>query len=230
MSGRLYGVGVGPGDPELLTLKAARILAEAPVIAWPAPNGGESAARASAAALIPPGREEIALAIPMRPGGEPSEAYDRAAEALAAHLVAGRDAAVLCEGDPLFYGTFIYLAERLAGRFAVTIVPGVSSLSACAAAAGQALARRDAALLVLPATLSDDALEAGLRSADCCVVLKVGRHAPRLSRLLERVGRLDGAILVAHASRKDEIVVPLAEWRGEAPYFSAVLVPDRRAR
>ena len=134
MSGRLYGIGVGPGDPELMTLKAVRILSEVPVIAYPAPNSGESSARAIANRFIPVGRTEIAIRVPMRVGPVPVEAYERAAEEIAGHLEAGRDVAVLCEGDPFFYGSFIYLHDALAGRFPMTIVPGVTSLTACAAA------------------------------------------------------------------------------------------------
>ena len=137
MSGRFYGIGVGPGDPELMTLKAVRILAAVPVIAYPAPDPGESAARAIAAAFIPAGRAEIAIRVPMRPGRMPVEVYDRAAEEIAVHLEAGRDVGVLCEGDPFFYGSFMYLHDRLAGQFACTIVPGVTSLTACAAASGE---------------------------------------------------------------------------------------------
>ena len=143
VSGRFYGIGVGPGDPELMTLKAVRILSETPVIAYPAPNSGESSARAIAARFIPVGRIEIAIRVPMRVGPVPLEAYQRAADEIAGHLDAGRDVAVLCEGDPFFYGSFMYLHDALAGRFPSTIVPGVSSLTACAAASGRPLVRRD---------------------------------------------------------------------------------------
>ena len=134
MSGRLYGIGVGPGDPELMTLKAVRILGEAPVIAYPAPDSGESSARAIAEKFIPAGRIEIAIRVPMRVGPVPLDAYERAAGEIAAHLEEGRDVAVLCEGDPFFYGSFMYLHDALAHRFPTIVVPGVSSLTACAAA------------------------------------------------------------------------------------------------
>lgn len=226
MSGRLYGIGVGPGDPELMTIKAARLLAALPVIAYPAPDGGASLARAIAGPFIPPGRTELALAVPIRPGPAPAAAYDSAAAVLAEALAAGQDVAVLCEGDPLFYGSFIYLMERLAGRFEVTIVPGVTSLSACAAAAALPLACRDGTLLVLPATLADETLGAALQGAGTAAILKVGRHAPRLKALLVRVGLAETAVLVADASREAERVTRFADWQGEAPYFSAVLIPE----
>jgi precorrin-2/cobalt-factor-2 C20-methyltransferase len=226
MSGRLYGIGVGPGDPELVTIKAARLIAMVPVIAYPAPDGGRSLARAIAAPFIPLGRTELALKLPIRPGPAPEDAYDAAAAQLAGPLEAGRAVAVLCEGDPLFYGSFIYLMERLAGRFAVTIVPGVTSLSACAAAAALPLARRDGIFTALPATLDDTALEARLAGPGAVAILKVGRHASRLRALLERRGLAERAVLVAHAGRGDQQVVPMMEWHGEAPYFSTVLIPE----
>ncbi|MEK7244420.1 MAG: SAM-dependent methyltransferase, partial [Pseudomonadota bacterium] len=157
MSGILFGVGVGPGDPELMTLKGIRVLAQVPVIAYPAPEGGTSFARAIAAPHIPEGRTEIALATPMVPGLSPHhESYDRHAETLAAHLAAGRDVAVLCEGDPFLYGSFVQLFERLASRFAVEIVPGISSLLAGPAQAKFPLVARAESLAVIPATLSED--------------------------------------------------------------------------
>ena len=235
MTGRLYGIGVGPGDPELMTLKAVQILADAPVVAYPAPdfggNGeGESSARKIAAAHIPAGRIEIAIRVPMRPGPEPAAIYDDAANEIAAHLEADRDVAVLCEGDPLFYGSIIYLHDRLAHRFPTTVVPGVSSLTACAAAANSPLARRDETLIVLPATLPDDVLAERLERAENAAILKVGRHLPRLKALIARLGLAEASTYVAHATRADERVVHLADIDAEdAPYFSMILVAKERA-
>ena len=225
MTGRLWGIGVGPGDPELVTLKAARLLAEIPVIVYPAPDEGDSTARMIAASFIPAGRTEIAIRIPMRPGPEPAEIYDRAAEEIAGHLEAGRDVGVLCEGDPFFYGSFIYLHGRLAGRFPCTVVPGVTSLTACAAASGRPLARRDEVLTVIPATLPDAELERRLAATDAAAILKVGRHLPRLKTLLARLNLESLSVYVSHATRPDERVLPLGKAPdGEAPYFSMLLV------
>jgi precorrin-2/cobalt-factor-2 C20-methyltransferase len=225
VTGRLYGVGVGPGDPELMTLKAVRILSEVPVVAYPAPDDGESVARRIAASFVPAGRTEIAIRVPMRSGRMPVDVYDRAAEEIARHLRAGRDVAVLCEGDPFFYGSFMYLYDRLAGRFPCTVVPGVTSLTACAAASGRALVRRDDVLTVLPATLADAELAPRLREADAAAILKVGRHLPRLSALLARLGLANRATYVAHATRPDERVAPLVGMAdADAPYFSMILV------
>lgn len=225
MSGRLYGIGVGPGDPELMTLRAVRILGEAPVIAYPAPNSGESSARLIAERFIPNGRIEIAVRVPMRVGPAPIGAYERAAEEIAAHLEAGRDVAVLCEGDPFFYGSFMYLYDALAGRYPATVVPGVTSLTACAASSARPLVRRDDVLTIVPATLEDDELERRLASADAAAILKVGRHLSRVKAVLEKLGLFSSAIYVSHATRANERVMRLAELAdAEAPYFSMILV------
>ena len=225
MSGKLYGVGVGPGDPELMTLKAVRILSEVPVIAYPAPNSGESSARAIAEKFIPAGRIEIAVRVPMRVGPVPLEAYESAANEIAMHLDADRDVAVLCEGDPFFYGSFMYLHDALAGRFPTTIVPGVTSLTACAASSGRPLVRRDDVLTIVPATLDDAAIEQRLIGSPAVAIMKVGRHLTRLKALIEKLGLLETAIYISHATRGNERVVPLADLTdSEAPYFSMILI------
>ena len=225
LTGRLHGIGVGPGDPELITLKAVRILREVPVVAYPAPDPGESIARKIAAGFIPAGRTEIAIRVPMRPGEIPVAIYDRAAEEIAAHLRAGRDVGVLCEGDPFFYGSFMYLHDRLAPEFPCTIVPGVTSLTACAAASGRPLVRRDDVLTILPATLPDAELEERLAGGGSAAFLKVGRHLPRLRALLERLRLAGSAVYVAHATREDQQVSRLADLQsGEAPYFYMILI------
>jgi precorrin-2/cobalt-factor-2 C20-methyltransferase len=230
VSGRLYGIGVGPGDPELMTLKAARIIREAPVVAYPAAGAGESRAREIAAAFIPSGRTEIVIRLDMRPGETPAHTYDVAAAEIASHLAEDRDVALLCEGDPLFYGSFAYLYERLAERFSCTVVPGVTSLSACAASSGRPLAQRDEILAVLPATLSEDQLERQLRTADAAAIMKVGRHFSRVKALLTQLGLAGTAHYVADATRADEVSLPLTQCSSsDAPYFSMILV-RREAR
>src|SRR5271169_3380942 len=155
MPGRLFGIGVGPGDPELLTLKALRLLRAAPVVAYPAPEQGDSFARSIVAMWLDGGQREIAIRIPMQPAPPPAAIYDAAAAALAAELDRGDDVALLCQGDPFFYGSFIHVFARLAGGYRIDIVPGVSSLTACAAAAAVPLVSRDETLAVIPATLDE---------------------------------------------------------------------------
>ncbi|MEE3098226.1 MAG: precorrin-2 C(20)-methyltransferase, partial [Pseudomonadota bacterium] len=211
--GTLHGLGLGPGDPELMTLKAVRLIRSCPVIAYPAPDSGESFARSIAAEFIPQGAEEIPIVIPMRAARDPAQAvYDRAAEALAQRLAAGRDVAVLCEGDPFFYGSFMYLFARLSARFPTQVVPGVSSLTASAAAAGRPLVARDAGLAVLPGTLPEAALAARLRamtaSGGGAAILKVGRRLPRLRALLAAEGLAERAVYVGHATLAGQVVAP----------------------
>src|SRR5438067_8424490 len=142
-TGRLYGLGLGPGDRELVTLKALRLLRAAAVVAYAAPEEGDSFARSIAAEWLDRDQEEIAIRFPMRPSPPPAAIYDAAAARLAAVLDRGDDVAFLCQGDPLFYGSFAGIMTRLAPRHPVTVVPGVSSLTACAAAAGLPLVQRD---------------------------------------------------------------------------------------
>lgn len=226
LTGTLYGLGVGPGDPELLTLKAVRLLAVAPVIAYPAPVGGASLARAIAAPHIPDGRIEVNIETPMVPGRYPAhDVYDRYAAEIAEHLKNGRDVAVLCEGDPFFFGSFMYLFDRLAGNFKTQVVPGVSSLGACAAAAGLPLVSRLDVMTILPGPLDDDILKARLMTTNSAVIMKVGRHLARLKKLLAGLGLLEKAFLVEHASMDNQRVIRLSDCSEEtAPYFSMILV------
>ena len=224
-SGRLYGLGVGPGDPELLTLKALRLLREVPVVAYPAPEHGDSFARSIVAAWIEGHQREIAVRFPMRPGPPPIAVYDAAAALLAAELDRGHDVALLCQGDPFFYGSFINVFTRLAGRYRIEIVPGISSLTACAAAAALPLVSGDQSLGVISATLDEAELARRLGEADVAAIVKLGRHVAKVRRVLDRLGLIDGAIYIEHATLADQRVAPLACIApGEAPYFSMALV------
>jgi precorrin-2/cobalt-factor-2 C20-methyltransferase len=227
-TGCLYGLGLGPGDPELVTLKALRLLRAAPVVAYPAPEGGASFARSIVAGWLDQGQREIAIGFPMRPGPPPAAIYQAAAAQLAAVLDEGDDIAYLCQGDPLFYGSFAGILNRLAARHRVRVVPGVSSLTACAAAASLPLVQRDETLSVIPATLNEDALAQRLSEVDAAAVIKLGRHFPKLRRVLARLGLLDGAIYVERASLPNQLVAPLATIDpASVPYFATALV--RRA-
>lgn len=229
MSARLYGLGLGPGDPELITLKALRILRQVPVIAYPAPDDGPSFARSIVAHRLSPAQREIVIRVPMEIARFPAqEAYDRAAAEIAGELEAGRDVALLCQGDPLFYGSFMYLFGRLGARFPCEIVPGVSSLGACAAAAGFPLAARDDALAVLPAGLDDAELARRLEACEAAAIIKLGRHFARIRELLGRLGLAGKARYVERASLASERVLPLDKVDPEtAPYFSMILLHRR---
>ncbi len=225
MNGKLIGVGLGPGDPELMTLKAHRLVSGAAVIAWPALEDGESFARSIAAAAIPAGVTEIPLRIPMTVERAPAQAaYDRGAADIAAHLRAGRDVVVLCEGDPFFYGSFMYLFARLAADFETEVVPGVTSVTACAASARQPLTARNEVLGVLPAPLETDVLRQRITESGAVAIMKVGRHLGRLRALLEDMGLAGSATYVERASLPNERILPLAEAPDPAPYFSMILI------
>lgn len=216
MSGTLRLVGVGPGDPELLTLKAARVIAEADVVAFP-DNG---LALDIAAAHVK--SERLAIALPMTVERAPAQAaYDAAAEVIRSHLAAGRDVAYLCEGDPLFYGSAMYLATRITP---VEVVPGVTSLTAAAAAIARPLAARNEVLKVLPAPLDDATLRAELAAAPAAAIIKVGRHFDRIRALLNDTGHAEGAIVIEHATTSRQRITPLVAFaHNERPYFSTIL-------
>ena len=224
-TGRLIGVGTGPGDPQLVTRRAWALVEAASVIAYPAPDSGTSFARSIVAEAIPEDAVEIPMIVPMRPGRAPAQSiYDDAATAIGGHLSAGRDVIVLCEGDPLFYGSFMYLLVRLRDSYLVVIVPGVNSLAACAAAQARPLVARSDVLTVLPGTLDDDALAAAIGAADAVAIMKIGRHMPRLRALLDRLGLTAHALYTSHASLPHERALTLSDAPEDAPYFSMILI------
>ncbi len=229
MTGTLYGLGIGPGDPELITLKALRLLKAAPVLAYPAPERGESLARRIVAPHLDGGHIEVAIRMPLEAARFPAQrVYDRAAEELGGHLAAGRDVAVLCEGDPFFYGSFMYLFGRMAERFTVEVVPGVSSLTACAAVLGAPLAARNDVLTVVPAPIEEAALKARLGEAEAAAVIKLGRHFAKVRRVLGELGLAEHARYVEHATMASQRILPLdAVVEADVPYFSMILVHRR---
>ncbi|NUR99447.1 MAG: precorrin-2 C(20)-methyltransferase, partial [Kribbellaceae bacterium] len=202
MTGRLWGVGLGPGDPELVTVKAARLIGAADVIAFHSARHGRSIARSVAAPYLTEGQLEEHLVYPLttettdHPGGYQGamdDFYADCAARLAAHLDAGRDVVVLAEGDPLFYGSYMHMHKRLADRYPCEVVPGVTSVSAAAAVLGRPLCERDEILTVLPGTLPPDVLAERLRSTDAAAVMKLGRTFANVREAFELAGRADEA-------------------------------------
>ena len=225
MSGTLYLVGVGPGDPELLTLKAARVLRHIAVVAYPATADGGTFALDIAGTHVNPAAVRFPVTIPMSIERAPAQAaYDAAAADIVAHLDAGRDVAWLCEGDPLFYGSAMYLTHRVAAQASVTVIPGVTSLTAAAAVIARPLAARNELLKVLPAPLPDETLRTELLATPAAAIIKVGRHFDRVRRLLTETGHATGAIVVEHATTGRQRITPLAAFaHDERPYFSTIL-------
>ncbi|GAA2525070.1 precorrin-2 C(20)-methyltransferase [Pilimelia columellifera] len=235
-AGRLWGVGVGPGDPELVTVKAARLIAAADVVAFHSARHGRSVARGIAGPYLRAGQIEELLVYPVttentdHPGGYAGamdDFYAAAAARLAAHLDAGRDVVVLAEGDPLFYGSYMHLHKRLADRYATEVVPGVTSVAGAAAAVGRPLVERDEALTVLPGTLPVADLTARLAAGGPVAVMKLGRTFGAVRQALADAGRLDEAWYVERASTDRQRVAPLAGVDPDTvPYFSLALLPS----
>lgn len=239
MPGTLHIIGVGPGDPELLTLKAARLIAAAPVIAHFARHDRPGHARTIAAAHVSSQATELRFDYPFtveRDLADPSYAtdmtafYDACAERTRTHLEDGHDVALLCEGDALLYGSAMYLLDRLSD-LPHKVVPGIPGMAGCWAAATQPMTHGNDTLTILPATMPQDALTRRLAHTDAAVIMKLGRNLEKLRAALAETGLLDRAIYVERGSMPGERVMPLAEFPGPAPYFSIVLVPGRqRAR
>src|SRR3984957_18246575 len=238
MPGRLFGVGLGPGDPELITIKALRAIRQAQVVAYPMAKRGQSNARCIVSAELTIEQIELPMIYPITTesldqSGEYeaiiAEFYDGMAEQIAAHLSIRRDVAVLCEGDPFLYGSFMYLHDRLAHRFPTEVIPGIPSVMAAAARLATPLVRRDSELTLLPATLSEDVLAARLNLYDAFAIMKLGRNFSKVKNALSRAGVLDKALYIERATMSQERIAKLNDVDpASVPYFSLILVPDSR--
>ena len=238
MSGTLHVVGMGPGDPDLLTLRAARILADAPVIAYFAKRGRPGHARSIADPHLRRGVEEMRFEYPYTteiavddPHYEPGirALYENAATVVAARLGAGQDVSLLCEGDPFFYGSAMYVFDRLRHAHPTTITPGVTAMSGCWSQARLPMTHGDDVLTVLPGTLDAPALTARLAGGDATVIMKVGRNLPKIRTALHATGLADRAMYVERGTMEGSRTLPLAAvTEDRAPYFSLILVPGRQ--
>ncbi|MFD3452294.1 precorrin-2 C(20)-methyltransferase [Streptomyces sp. NPDC058691] len=236
-TGRLYGVGLGPGDPSLMTVRAVDVIRSADVIAYHCARHGRSIARSIAAAHIRPEQIEERLMYPVttettdHPGGYRGaldDFYAESAELLAAHLDAGRTVAVLAEGDPLFYGSYMHMHKRLADRYPAEVIPGVTSVSAAAARIGRPLVEGEEVLTILPGTLPEEELAARLAATDAAAVMKLGRTFPAVRRALGTAGRLADAHYVERATMDAERLGMLADVDPDSvPYFAVAVLPSR---
>ncbi len=235
--GLLIGVGVGPGDPELLTLKAVRALARADIVAYFAKAGNISNARTIAAGHLRRTTLELPLLYPVTTEHSTSDPayraaieqfFDAAAAAVAGHLQAGRVVAILSEGDPLFFGSYMHVHVRLMTRFRTEVIPGVTAMSGCWSAARLPMVQGDDVLTVLPGTLAEPELVRRLRQNEPTVVMKLGRNLPKVRRSLIASDRIRDAIYVERGTMQAEKLMPLAEKIDDtAPYFAIVLVTNR---
>ncbi|MFU0503217.1 precorrin-2 C(20)-methyltransferase [Pseudaminobacter sp. NGMCC 1.201702] len=238
--GRLIGVGTGPGDPELLTLKAVRALREADVLAHFAKRGSNGNARATISEHLKPDIIELPLLYPVTTEIDRSHAdyksaisafYEESARAVAAHLEAGRTVAVLSEGDPLFYGSYMHLHVRLSQHFPTEVIPGVTAMSGCWSQTGLPIVQGDDVLSVLPGTMSEFEMTRRLADTDAAVIMKVGRNLPKIRRALRASGKLDRAVYVERGTMENTAAMKLSDKRDDsAPYFAIVLVPGWEGR
>lgn len=236
--GRLLGLGVGPGDPELLTLKALRHLRVSPVIAYLAAKGKKGNAFGIVEQYLSPDQVMLPLIYPVTTEKLPphmnyeklvSDFYDEASEALAIHLDAGRDVAVICEGDPFFYGSFMYIFDRLHHRYETEVVPGVCSVLAAASVLGAPLVYRNQKLSILSGVLSADELKRHIETSEAVAIMKLGANLPKVRGVIDELGLGSRALYVERATMDTQKIVPLAEVEeGTSPYFSIVLVPGRK--
>ena len=239
-AGILIGIGLGPGDPELVTVKAARLVGAAKVIAYFGKSGRKSHARTIAAPYLSAGCEEIPLIYPVTteiPVADPAyncaltPFYEASARRLSQVLETGRDVALLCEGDPMLYGSFMHMFTRLADSYRVDICAGVSGMSGCFAAARQPMTWGDDTLTVMPATLDEESLVNRLTTTDAAVIMKLGGNFPKLRRALDRAGLTERAIYVERGTMAGEKILRLTEKTDDqAPYFSMILAPGQGRR
>ncbi|MGO7922385.1 precorrin-2 C(20)-methyltransferase [Rhizobium ruizarguesonis] len=234
-SGRLIGVGTGPGDPELLTLKAVRAIESADVIAYFAKQGRGGNGKAIVEPLLKSGVTLLPLFYPVTTEIDKNDEryqrlitqfYDLSAKAVAGHLDAGLTVAVLSEGDPLFYGSYMHLHVRLSTRYPTEVIPGISAMSGCWSLAGMPIVQGDDVLSVLPGTMAEAELTRRLADTQAAVIMKVGRNLPKIRRALAAAGRLAEAVYVERGTMANAAMEKLADRTdGDAPYFSLVLVP-----
>lgn len=238
MAGRLFGLGVGPGDPELITLKALRRLQAAPVVAYPVAKGKKGNALTIVESYLKPEQILLPLVYPVTVEKMPApfnyetalrDYYDEGAAAVAAHLDAGRDVAAICEGDPFFYGSFMYLHDRLAERYETEVTPGVCSVLASAAVLGAPLVYRNQTLTILSGVLSAAELRRRLADSEAAAVMKLGGNLPKVRDVIVELGLLDRALYVERATMAAQKIIPLAEVDpSDAPYFAMILLPGAR--
>jgi precorrin-2/cobalt-factor-2 C20-methyltransferase len=240
-AGTLHGVGVGPGDPELLTMRAVRLVREARVVAYFAKKGQRGHARTIVDRWLESNCEELPLYYPMTTEVHFGDAayrrevgafYDEAAALIALRLDAGADVALLCEGDPLFYGSFMHVFERLKESSRISVCPGVTGMSGCWAAARAPITWGDDVLTVLPGTLEEGALVQRLSGTDAAVIIKLGSNFAKVRRAIEAAGSIDRAIYIERGTMAGERILPLAGTAPDepAPYFSLICIPGRGRR
>jgi len=236
--GKIICAGLGPGDPDLMSLRSYRAIQGARHIAYFRKAGYEGQARRLVDGMLPEAAVEYPMEYPVTTEIHFSDPeynrilgafYDEWADTLA-EMAKTEDVVVLCEGDPFLYGSFMHLHIRLEGRAEVEIIPGITGMSGCWTATGQPITWGDDVLTVAMATLSEDDLATRAASTDALVIMKIGRNLPKLRRALERAGRLEDAWLVERGTMTDQTVQKLTDVTGKVPYFSIVILHGQGRR
>jgi precorrin-2/cobalt-factor-2 C20-methyltransferase len=238
--GTIYGVGLGPGDPELLSVRADRLVRGARHVAYFRKAGRQGQARAIVEGMLRPDAIEFAMEYPVTteislddPG------YNCALrpfyETCCAHLrgvaEAGEPVIVLCEGDPFFYGSFMHLYTRLRDHLPVVVVPAITGMSGAWTATGLPVTWGDDVLSVLMGTLPEAELAQRMRDTDAIVVMKIGRNFAKVRNALRAAGRFDDAWLIEFGTMPGESVTRLAEAGDRVtPYFSIIIVHGQGRR
>ncbi|MFQ0813160.1 precorrin-2 C(20)-methyltransferase [Brucella anthropi] len=236
--GRLFGLGVGPGDPELITLKALRLLKSAPVVAYHAAKGKKGNALAIVEDYLSPEQVLVPLIYPVTTEKLPAhmdyeqivrDFYGEITNTIASHLDRGQDVAVIAEGDPFFYGSFMYIHDRLADRYETEVVPGICSVLGASAVLGAPLVYRNQTLSVLSGVMSAEELKRRLADTGAAAIMKLGKNLDKVRAVLGDLGLMDRALYVERATMSNQRIVPLAEVDGgDCPYFSIILVPGQK--
>jgi len=237
--GRIVCAGLGPGDPDLMSVRADRLVRSAQHVAYFRKKGRPGQARKMVASLLAADVTEYPMEYPVTtelPFDSPAyitclaQFYDDWSQRLA-ELAVQHDVVVLCEGDPFFYGSFMHLYTRLQGRAQVEVVPGIPGMVGCWSSVGQPMTWGDDVMTVLMGTLPEDTLVHRMQTADAVVVMKTGRNLPRVRRALARAGRLEHAWLVQHGTMPQQHMARLVDTPDEAcPYFAIVLVHGQGRR
>jgi precorrin-2/cobalt-factor-2 C20-methyltransferase len=236
--GKLYGLGVGPGDPELITLKALRLLKSAPVVTYHAAKGKRGNALTIVESYLSPEQTLVPLIYPVTTEKLPahmdyeqivSDFYAEITATIASHLDAGRDVAVIAEGDPFFYGSFMYIHDRLAEKYETEVVPGVCSVLGAAAQLGAPLVYRNQTLSILSGVMSAEELKQRLAGTEAAAIMKLGKNLDKVRGVLSGLGLMDRALYIERATMQNQRIAPLAEVSGsDCPYFSIILVPGKK--
>ncbi len=228
-TGTLYGIGVGPSDPELLSLKAVKYIKTAQLIAYPTNKQGVSFAREIASPYIDNDAQEFGFYIPMKTDRSAANIeYDKAATHIEAHLTNGKNVACLCEGDSLFYGSFSYILERLQPKFNVEIIPAIPAFVAAGAALSQPIVMQNEDLQIIPATLNANILATKIKNSDNISIYKVGRHFAKLHNILCQQNLLDKAHLIEYVSNEKQKITPMLQTDSSTrPYFSMIIINKR---